>query len=140
VEAETTGLLTGRGRILVLDDEEVVRSITANMLESLGYEVDTAEDGEEVVVKYSEAMLAKRSFDAVILDLTVRGGMGGKDTLGKLLVIDPGVRAVVSSGYSEDDILSHYREYGFLAVLAKPYQIEDLSRLLHKLLSGERHA
>jgi PAS domain S-box-containing protein len=136
-KVEPGDLLAGRGRILVLDDEEVVRTIATHMLESLGYEVVTVENGERAVEKYSEAMASKRPFGVVILDLTVRGGMGGRETLAKLLDLDPAVRAVVSSGYSGDAVLSHYKEHGFRAVLSKPYKIEDLGRLLNDLLSAE---
>jgi two-component system cell cycle sensor histidine kinase/response regulator CckA len=136
-KVEPGDLLAGRGRILVLDDEEVVRTIATHMLKSLGYEVVTVENGERAVEKYSEAMASKRPFGAVILDLTVRGGMGGRETLAKLLELDPAVRAVVSSGYSGDAVLSHYKEHGFRAVLSKPYKIEDLGRLLNDLLSNE---
>jgi PAS domain S-box-containing protein len=130
-------LFTGKGRILVMDDEEVVRTITGHMLTGLGYEVDFAENGEQAVEKYSAAMKSDRPFHAVILDLTVRGGMGGRETVRQLAAIDPAVRAIVSSGYSSDDILSHYREYGFLAVLTKPFQIEELGLVLHGLWSDK---
>jgi two-component system cell cycle sensor histidine kinase/response regulator CckA len=134
---QVTELRTGRGKILVMDDEEVVRTITGHMLAGLGYEVDFAENGEEAVEKYAAAFKAERPFDAVILDVTVRGGMGGRETIRKLASIDPSVRGIVSSGYSSDDILSQYRDYGFLAVLTKPYQIEELGLALHGLLSKE---
>jgi PAS domain S-box-containing protein len=123
----------GKGRILLMDDEEVVRTVAGYMLTILGYEVDFAEIGEKAVEKYSEAMKTDNPFKAVILDLTVRGGMGGKDTLRRLYEEDPEVLAVVSSGYSEDSILSNYKEYGFKAVLSKPYDIEELGRQLYSL-------
>ena len=136
-EGRVKELFTGKGKILVMDDEEVVRAITGHMLEGLGYEVDFAENGEQAVEKYSAAMKSDRPFHAVILDLTVRGGMGGRETIRQLAAIDPSVRAVVSSGYSSDDILSQYREYGFLAVLTKPFQIEELGLVLHGLSSNK---
>jgi two-component system cell cycle sensor histidine kinase/response regulator CckA len=137
-KGQVAGLLSGRGKILVMDDEEVVRTIAGHMLAGLGYEVEFAESGEGAIEKYSAAMKADVPFDAVILDLTVRGGMGGRETIRKLSAIDPSVKAIVSSGYSSDDILSQYRDYGFLAVLTKPYQIEELGLVLHGLLRTRR--
>jgi PAS domain S-box-containing protein len=127
-------LLTGKGRILVMDDEEIVRRVAGHMIKSLGYEVDFAADGEQAVEKYSAAMKSGKLFDAVILDLTVRGGMGGGEAMRKLVAIDAAVRAIVSSGYSGDSILSDYRNYGFKAVLSKPYEIEELSRTLYAVV------
>ncbi len=117
-----------------MDDEEIVRRVAGHMIAGLGYEVDFAETGEEAVEKYGGAKSGARPFDAVILDLTVRGGMGGKDTLRRLLEIDPSVRAVVSSGYSADDIVAQYRGHGFRAVLSKPYQLEQLGCVLQDVL------
>ncbi len=135
-EAGAGAILAGKGRILVMDDEEVVRVVAGHMLDSLGYEADFAENGEQAVEKYKAALKSNRPFHAVILDLTIRGGMGGKETIRKIAAMDPSVRAIVSSGYSADDILSHYREHGFKDVLSKPYQIEVLSRVLHDVLTG----
>jgi CheY-like chemotaxis protein len=104
------------------------------MIKNLGYEADFAENGDQAVEKYSGAMQANNPFDVVILDLTIRGGMGGKETIKKMVEIHPAVKAIVSSGYSEDDILARYRDYGFMAVLSKPYQIEELGRVLHILI------
>jgi nitrogen-specific signal transduction histidine kinase/CheY-like chemotaxis protein len=136
-EVQAGGLLTGKGRILIMDDEEIVRSVAGHMIESLGYEVDFSENGEQAIEKYSAAKRSNRPFNAVILDLTVRGGMGGKEAVGRLAEIDPEVRAIVSSGYSADDIISNYREYGFQEVLSKPYQIDVLGRVLYNLLHRE---
>jgi PAS domain S-box-containing protein len=136
-EVQAGGLLTGKGRILIMDDEEIVRSVAGHMIESLGYEVDFSENGEQAIEKYSAAKRSNRPFHAVILDLTVRGGMGGKEAVGRLAAIDPEVRAIVSSGYSADDIISNYREYGFQEVLSKPYQIDVLGRVLYNLLHRE---
>jgi PAS domain S-box-containing protein len=137
VEVQTGGLLTGNGRILIMDDEEIVRLVAGNMIQSLGYDVDFAENGEQAIEKYGAAMRENRPYHAVILDLTIRGGMGGKEAVGKLATIDPEVRAIVSSGYSADDIVSHYRDYGFQEVLSKPYQIDVLGRVLYHLLHRE---
>lgn len=130
-------LLSGKGRILIMDDEDIVRMVAGHMLKGLGYEAVFAENGEQALEKFSAAVKAGKPFDAVVLDLTIRGGMGGKETVKKLAEIDPSVRAIVSSGYSADDILAHYEDHGFLAVLTKPYQIEELSRVLHEALDKE---
>jgi PAS domain S-box-containing protein len=133
-EVAVKNMLNGKGRLLVMDDEEIVRTVAGYMIVSLGYDVEFAENGEQAAGKYSTAMKSGRPFDAVILDLTIRGGMGGKETIRRLAEIDPSIRAVVSSGYSGDDTLANYRDLGFQAVLSKPYQIEELSHTLHKLL------
>lgn len=127
--------ITAGGRALVMDDEENVRDTTSQMLSRIGYETTTAADGAEALALYREAMESGNPFDAVILDLTVRGGMGGRAAIGKLIALDPTVKAIVSSGYSHDPIMADFREYGFRDVLAKPYNMEDLSRTLHRMMT-----
>ena len=100
----------------------------------LGLEVETARDGEEAVEKFDAARAAGRSFRLVVMDLTVPGGMGGRETLEQLRKIDPGVKAIVSSGYSSDPIMANYRRHGFDGVVAKPYQVRDLTRVLNDVL------
>jgi two-component system cell cycle sensor histidine kinase/response regulator CckA len=136
-QEQQKALLPGKGRILVMDDEEVVRTIAGLMVEGLGYEVDLAKNGEEATEKYSDALKAGHPFDAVILDLTVRCGMGGRETIRKMAEMDSEVLAIVSSGYSADTIVADYRQYGFKAVLSKPYAIEELGRVLHSLIKTE---
>jgi len=121
-------------RVLVMDDDAMVRKSVAALLGALGHQVELAEHGEAAIAKYGDAHRAARPFDLVILDLTVRGGMGGLDTLESLRVIDPCVRAIVSSGYSDDASLSQFREHGFSAALNKPYSIDDLRRTLADVL------
>ena len=121
-------------RILVMDDEELIRNIVMEMIKSLGHEVDLAENGETAIKKYLAAIESGKPFDIVILDLTIRGGMGGRDTIERLRVIDPGVRAIVSSGYSNDPIMANYREHGFLGVVAKPYRIKELNEALYNVM------
>ena len=106
------------------------------MLNRLGYEVEVAQDGAVALAMYQKAKEAGEPFDAVILDLTIPGGMGGKEAIGKLLEIDPDVKAVVSSGYSEDPVLSNFGEYDFRGVVSKPYKVEELSEVLHRVMSG----
>ncbi len=129
--------LRGRGRILLMDDEDLVRMVAARMIESLGYEVDCVESGEEAFEEYSSALKNGTPYDAVILDLTVRGGMGGRETIKRMSELGRPVRAIVSSGFSEDAILSNYRDYGFTATLPKPYKVEELSDILGNVLSPE---
>jgi len=123
-----------KGKILVMDDEELIRKISGEMLEALGHDVDFAESGEIAVEKYQQAMDSGRPYNVVILDLTIRGGVGGKETLARLQAIDPDIRAVVSSGYSEDAVVSDYNKYGFRARMTKPYKLETLKDTLSALL------
>ncbi len=117
--------------ILVMDDEKMVRDISTEMLQSCGHSVDTAVDGNEALQKYIDAAEKNDTpFDIVIMDLTIPGGMGGKETISKLLTFDPKAKAIVSSGYSTDPIMANYRDYGFKARVAKPFQIKDLEEAI----------
>ena len=124
----------GRGRILVMDDEAPVREIARSMLDSLGYAAECAADGDDAVRLYQERKEEGMPFAAVIMDLTIPGGRGGKEVLASLLSIDPEVRAIVSSGYAEDPVMANFREYGFSAVLGKPYLLHELSAVLREVL------
>ena len=129
--------VAGKGKILVMDDEDVVRTVASRMLQHIGYkEVECAKDGAAAIKLYQKAMESGKPFTAVIMDLTIPGGMGGKEAIEKLLKIDPKVKAIVSSGYSSDPIMSEYREYGFSGVIAKPYTLDGLSRALHEVISS----
>jgi two-component system cell cycle sensor histidine kinase/response regulator CckA len=123
------------GRILVMDDEDAIRRFVRRMLLAAGYEVTEAADGGQAVQLYQEAMTAGQPFDAAILDLTVSGGMGGRDAMTRIRSMDPAVRALVSSGYSTDAAMGDYRAWGFSAVVAKPYQAEELLSKLEDVLS-----
>ena len=120
----------GQGRVLVMDDEEMVRGVLGRMLDHLGYEADFAGDGSQALEKFAEAKEAGRPFAAVILDLTIPGGMGGKEALEKLLKIDPHVKAIASSGYSDAPIMAGFKKYGFSEVIGKPYRVSELSKIL----------
>lgn len=128
----------GRGRILIMDDEQAVREVAGEILTFLGYQVGYAEEGAEAIARYQEASASGEPFDLVIMDLTIPGKMGGKEAIQRLLEIDPHVKVVVSSGYSNDPIMADYPKYGFRGVIAKPYQIEALSRTVHKVIRGEQ--
>ena len=132
-EEAPSSLVRGHGRVLVMDDEAIVREVLGEMLIRLGFEVQFAQDGAEAVKIYRVAKKIDQSFDLLIMDLTVAGGMGGLEALQKLLEIDPEVRAIASSGYSSDPVMSDYQSHGFKGVMAKPYTLEELSRALGSL-------
>ena len=136
IKAKAKDLITGRGKILIMDDEESIRKVVAEMLGYLGYETRTAADGAEALQMYKKAMQKGSPFNAAIMDLTVPGGMGGQEAIRKLRVLDPDVRAIVSSGYSEDPVLSNYEAHGFQGITLKPYKAEELSRALEKVIKG----
>jgi PAS domain S-box-containing protein len=126
------------GKVLVMDDEEIIRKMLTNMLGMAGYIVEVSADGVEALEKYQQAKKARDPFNAVIMDLTIPGGMGGKEAVKKLLEIDPEATVIVSSGYATDPIMSDYKKYGFKAVIAKPYSVKQLRDLLSKLLSKRK--
>ncbi len=136
-ENEVARIIKGRGRILVMDDEAPLRKIVGRMLEKLGYESEFAKDGTEAVRMVKEAKESETPYDAVILDLTVPGGMGGKEAIKKLVDIDLEVKAIVSSGYSDDPVLSNFQEYGFKGMMPKPFESRSLSKVLHEVLQGK---
>ncbi len=126
----------GGGRVLFMDDEDVLQELVGAMLTHLGYEVVCAANGEEALARYGEGA----PFDAVIVDLTVPGGMGGYETVQRLRVVDPQVRAIVSSGYSNDPLMTNFQQYGFSGVIAKPYQMAELGKVLQDVIGADRAA
>ncbi len=125
-----------KARVLVMDDDETIQNLSRELLLALGQEVEIAKDGQEALEKYKGAMASGKRFDIVILDLTIRGGMGGAETLQRLMEIDPAVKAVVSSGYSDDALIAGYQQEGFKAFLKKPYGISALRDTLFSLMAG----
>ncbi|OIQ02479.1 MAG: hypothetical protein AUK55_00745 [Syntrophobacteraceae bacterium CG2_30_61_12] len=125
-------------RVLIMDDEEIILDISSEILRHLGYRVATARDGAEAIRQYREALAQGTPFAAVIMDLTIPGGMGGKEAIGEIRRLDPAARAVVSSGYSNDPVMADFRDHGFDAVAVKPYKIVELKRLLSELLAPPR--
>jgi len=126
--------LTGHGRILVMDDDILVREVVGKMLRKLGYEPVFAREGEEALALYAQGQNAGNPFAAVILDLTIPGGMGGVEAIQHLLAQDPQARALVSSGYADHPIMASCQDYGFQGVIAKPYKISGLSEVLQKVI------
>lgn len=126
---------SGKRRVLVMDDEGMVREVALEFLEHLGYEGTAVEAGEEAVAAYRDAREAGRPFSAVIMDLTIPGGMGGKEAVRRLHDLDPGVRAIVSSGYSNDPVMADPVRFGFRGVIAKPYRMRELREVIEGVLS-----
>jgi CheY-like chemotaxis protein len=124
----------GTGRILVMDDEEAIRNLLKAVLTKLGYDVQTARDGAEAIALYEEAEAAGERFDAVLLDLTVSGGMGGIEAAARLKELDPFSRLIVSSGYSDAPVMSEFTRYGFDAVIPKPWTAVELSEVFRRVL------
>ncbi len=143
VEPENTAppseKMDGQGRILIMDDDIMVARTVQRMLQHHGFQVELTHDGQEAVDTYRKAMEAGESFDAVILDLTVPGGMGGAKAIGHLLELDSDVRAIVSSGYSSDPVVAKYRQYGFRAVVPKPYDVQAIIRAIKDVLTDNEH-
>jgi len=129
-------LVSRKGEILLMDDEDMVREAVGEILESLGYRVKVVRDGVEAIEAYRTAKESGHPFDVVIMDLTIPGGMGGKEALRKLKGIDPAVKAIVSSGYSHDPIMSDYKKYGFMGIITKPFKLKELSEEVSRVMQS----
>jgi CheY-like chemotaxis protein len=127
----------GTGRILLIDDDEPLRRSIGEALERVGYEVEVAGEGAEGIRRYDKALASGRPIHAVITDLTIPGGLGGKEAAREILRIDPDAKLIVSSGYSTDPVMSDFRRHGFQAVIAKPFRIDDLVETLRRVLTEE---
>lgn len=128
--------LAGRGKILVMDDEEMIRVILGKILTQLGYEVSYSKNGTEAIDLYLKAKKSGDPFNAVIMDLIIPGGMGGDEAVKKLIQIDPGIKAIVSSGYSTDPVMANFKEYGFKGCVAKPYDLQALGKTLRQVMKS----
>ena len=128
---------SGTGRLLVMDDEETLRALMVAVLVSLGYEVLSARDGAEAIDLYEAANVSGRGFDAVLLDVTVSGGMGGVETARRLKELDPSAKLIATSGYSDGPVMVSFREYGFDDVLPKPWAVVQLSEVFRRVLVAD---
>ena len=128
--------LSGSGRILLMEDEEMIREMVHTMLTTIGYSTVCIRNGDELLSTYKDAANTKKPFDVVIMDLTIPGGMGGKEAIKRLLEFDPTAKSIVYSGYSNDPILANYNEYGFKGVLHKPFVIEEINEVLKEVLNS----
>jgi len=135
---EETFQVIGSGKALVMDDEEMIRDLAGEMLSYRGYHVTFAKNGEESIDFYKKEMETGIPFDFVILDLTIPGGMGGKEAIKKILQIDPKAKVIVSSGYSNDPVMANYKEYGFSGVIAKPFQLKNLQKAINSVFVDDQ--
>lgn len=134
-QEDTLAVRSGCGRILIVDDEAPIRRLLSDMLEMCGYACEVATDGHEALNIFEHARSEGQPFQAVLLDLTIPGGMGGTETLRRLKDLDPQIRAIVMSGYSNDPVLAHYQEYGFHARITKPFKLRELGEIMYQVLS-----
>ena len=126
--------MTEKIKILVMDDEDIILDVANKMLKLMNYDVHCTKDGKEAIDVYSKD-LNNKPFDLVIMDLSIPGGLGAKETIEKLLEIDDNVKAIVSSGKPNDDVMVNYEKYGFSGVIAKPFTFEELNILIKKIIS-----
>jgi CheY-like chemotaxis protein len=126
----------GSGRILVVDDEEAIRDLLSSMLLHIGYEVDCVPDGVEAIDVYQNAQAEGRPYTAVILDITIPGGMGGLEALEPLRAVDPQAKVLISSGYANNPVMANFQQYGFNGVIAKPYTVQKLHEVLQQVIKG----
>ncbi len=122
-------------RIMVMDDEEMIRNLAQVQLSTLGHEAVLVSDGEQAINRYQELQDSGIPVDLVIMDLTIPGGMGGQESAQKLLQLDPDAKIIVASGYSNDPVMASYREYGFCAAVAKPFDLTELRQVIESALS-----
>ncbi|MFY9982478.1 MAG: response regulator [Methanoregula sp.] len=126
--------MAGKGKVLLMDDEEIILDVSREVLRFLGYDAAFAKEGGAAIGLYRQENEAGRPFDLVIIDLTIPEGMGGRETVEKLRSYDPGVKAIVSSGYTNDPVMQDYANYGFSGRLTKPYRINEMKTLLESMI------
>lgn len=126
--------MAGDIKILLMDDDEILRMLTSRKISRMGFVIETAREGNEAVVMYQAALNAGRPYDIVILDLVVQEGLDGKETIARLMQIDPGVRAIISSGFVNDPTMSSFWENGFIEILPKPYKTHELEQVIKSVL------
>lgn len=134
---EEAKLIAKKSRIMIMDDEEMVRNITQAMLRQMGHDVVLVEDGTEALRLYKETIGSETPIDLIIMDLTIPGGMGGKAAAQEILTVDKRAKIIVSSGYSNDPVMANFKDYGFCAAIAKPYQLPELTKTISKSLNQQ---
>jgi nitrogen-specific signal transduction histidine kinase/CheY-like chemotaxis protein len=125
---------SSQAKILLMDDEQMVRAVAKEMLMKLGHEVELSENGKEAIKLYMEAINTNNKFDIVIMDLTIPGGMDGKEAVQEILNLDPDAKVIVSSGYSNDPVMANFKDYGFCSAIVKPYRLQELSKVINQLI------
>jgi CheY-like chemotaxis protein len=135
VRVEAIEIDKGKAKIMVMDDEVMVRDVAKAMLSRIGHEVLLVQDGAEAVAVYREHSDSGNPIDIVIMDLTIPGGMGGQEAVNEILAFDPDAKVIVSSGYSNDPIMANCQEYGFCSAIVKPYQLSELSEIINKVMT-----
>ncbi len=133
---ERAKMVAGQGKILLMDDEEMILKSTSKLLQDIGYTVETAKDGAKTIELFRKAKQRKQPFDVVVLDLIVPGSMSGEHTIKEIMKIDAKVKAIVSSGYSTDPVIANYKKYGFAGAISKPYRFEEMSAIIRKIITG----
>lgn len=128
--------ITFTPKVLLMDDEKGIRDVAGQILEHLGCEVAIAANGEEAVELFREAKKSESPFDLLIIDMSIPGGMSGIETMRIIQGIDPDARAVLSTGYTDTDIVDDYHQLGFSGIMPKPYRIGDIRNLLKDLIPG----
>jgi len=123
------------GKILVMDDEAEMRHIFIKMLNRIHYEVETAGNGNEAIELFKCAIVSNKPFDVIIMDLKVANGMGGEETIKRLLEIDPVTKIILSSGSISDHIMNNFRKYGISAVIRKPFKNDELKKVIREVIS-----
>ena len=129
-------VIGGHGKILVMDDEQIVRDVAAEMLQNLGYQVDLASGATEAINLYQQSLHQGEKYQAIILDLTISGSMKGDEVLARIKELDSEVKAIVSTGYANDDVLQNYQKYGFCAAMPKPYKFNKLAKVIQKITNA----
>ncbi len=135
-KTEETELVTGTEKILVMDDDKIIRDLLEEILKMLGYDFDFVEKGEDAIEFYQVAMKNECKYDLVIMDLTIPGGMGGKEAIVELKKIDPAVKAIVVSGYSTSPVMSSFQDYGFKGMIQKPFNIKKFGETLRLVIDS----
>lgn len=124
----------GKGKVIVMDDDDMVREILGEMIKMIGYKTELAKNGNEAIENYVNSKNTDEPVDAIIMDLSIVGGMGGEETAQKLLELDPEAKLIITSGYSNDPVIENYKDYGFKDAIIKPYNMKELKESLQRVL------